>query len=198
MKIRSPRRRGKDRGQSLVEFALVFPIFFVIMMGIIEFAFAFNAILSVNYASRDATLYAAVASSSGGADCVILAGIEADVKAPAKTSAITTVEIFRATTTGTQYSGGEITRFTRTGTLTCTMPDLTTKTVPYTRTTNGYPETDRCNVLNGCGGTHSSVDQIGVRIYYTHNYVTPLRTFVGTGPSFSFSRTNVMRMEPVL
>lgn len=198
MSIWPRRSRRRSRGQSLVEFALVFPIFFMLFMGIIEFAFAFNAILSVNFASRDATLYASEASNSTGADCVILAGIEADVKAPARKTQITSVEVYRATTTGTQYSGGEITRFTRTGSLTCTMPDLTTRTVPYTRTTNGYPESARCNVLAGCGGTHTGVDNIAVRIYYTHNYVTPLRTFVGTGSSFSFSRTNAMRMEPIL
>lgn len=197
MTMRSPGRR-RDRGQSLVEFALVFPIFFVLFMGIVEFAFAFNAVLAVNFASRDATLFAAEASSSIGSDCVILGSIEEDVSAPARTSAITSIEIYRATSTGAQYSGGEITRFARTGTLTCTMPDLSTRTVPYSRTTNGYPEIDRCNVLAGCGGNHTTVDHIGVRIFYTHSYVTPLRTFVGTGSSFSFSRTNVMRMEPVL
>lgn len=182
----------------MVEFALVFPIFFMILMGIIEFAFAFNAVLAVNFASREATLYGSVASSSVGSDCVILASIEGDVQAPARASAISSVDVFRATANGTQYSGGEITTFTRTGSLTCTMPDLTTRTVPYTRTTNGYPEAARCNVLAGCGGTHTSVDHLGVRIFYTHNYITPLQTFVGTGSSFSFNRTNIMRMEPIL
>lgn len=191
-------QRRRSRGQSLVEFALVFPIFFMLFMGIIEFAFAFNALLSVNFASRDATLVASEAASQSGADCSILAKIEADVKAPAKTSAITKIEVFRATSTGSQYSGAEITTFTRTGSLTCTMPDLTTAIVPYTRTGNGYPEAQRCNILAGCGGTHTSVDHIGVRIYYTHNYVTPLRTFVSVGSSFSFVRSNAMRMEPVL
>ena len=40
-------------GQSLVEFALVFPIFFILLLGIIEFAFVFNAMLAVNFASRE-------------------------------------------------------------------------------------------------------------------------------------------------
>ncbi len=198
MMIHRRRPGRRERGQSLVEFALVFPIFFMILMGIIEFAFAFNAVLAVNFASREATLYASVASSSSGSDCVILASIEDDVRAPARAAAISQVDVYRATANGTQYSGGEITTFTRTGSLTCTMPDLTTRTVPYTRTANGYPEASRCNVLAGCGGTHTSVDHLGVRIFYTHSYITPLRTFVGTGTGFSFNRTNIMRMEPVL
>jgi Flp pilus assembly protein TadG len=36
------------RGQALVEFALVFPIYIVLLLGTIEFAFVFNAVLSAN------------------------------------------------------------------------------------------------------------------------------------------------------
>jgi hypothetical protein len=39
---------------------------------------------------------------------------------------------------------------------------------------------------------------IGVRIYYSHDYKTPLETFVGGGSGFNFTRSNVMRMEPIL
>lgn len=195
---RSTPTRARRRGQSLVEFALVFPVFFLLLMGVIEFAFAFNAILSVNFASRNAALFAAEAGNASGADCVILTSIEKDVSAPARASAITQIDVYRATSSGAQYSSSEITTFTRTGSLTCTMPDGSTQTVPYTRTLNGYPELNRCNILAGCGGTHTGLDHIGVRIFYTHTYITPLQTFVGSGGGFSFNRTNIMRMEPVL
>ncbi len=68
----SLRRSRGDRGQSLVEFALVFPIFFTLLLGLIEFAFVFNAILAMNYAARDAALSAAEAGDRSGADCIIL------------------------------------------------------------------------------------------------------------------------------
>ena len=68
----SLRRSKGSRGQSLVEFALVFPIFFTLLLGMIEFAFVFNAILAVNYAARDAALAAAEAGDRSGADCIIL------------------------------------------------------------------------------------------------------------------------------
>ncbi len=198
--IRLPlRRRGhRSRGQSLVEFAMVFPLFFTLFLGIIEFAFAFNAILGVNYASRNAALAAAEAGTSLGSDCVILNRIEGDIGAPANKTNITSIEIYRAKSNGDDYVPSEKTTFTRTGSLTCTMPDGTSTTVPYTRSSNGYPEINRCNVLAGCGGTHTTIDHIGVRIAYTHNFVTPLQTFVGGGNGFSFSRSNVMRMEPIL
>jgi Flp pilus assembly protein TadG len=192
---RAPARRS---GQTLVEFALVFPIFFTLLLGILEFAFAFNAILSVNFASRNASLFAAEAGSGSGADCVVLARIEDDVTAPADASRINSVEIYRAKSNGDDYVPAERTVFSRTGSMTCSMPDGSTSTVPYTRTSNGYPELSRCNFLGGCGGTHTSVDHIGVRIDYTHTYVTPLQNFIGSGSGFTFERANVMRMEPIL
>jgi Flp pilus assembly protein TadG len=196
--LRPHASRRASSGQSLVEFALVFPLFFTMALGIIEFAFAFNAILSVNFASRDAALAAAEAANIVGGDCVVLSGIEDDVGAPARASAIDRVDIYRAKSNGTPYSPAADTSFTRTGSTTCTLPDGTSTTVPYTKGIDGYPEADRCNILAGCGGTHTSIDHIGVKITYTHQYVTPLQTFVGTGSGFSFERSNVMRMEPVL
>lgn len=201
---RLDRERTRTRGQSLVEFALVFPLFFVLLLGIIEFAFAFNAILAINYASRDAALAAAEAGSAPGGDCAILRGIEKDIGPPANHANVSKVDIFRAKSDGSPYvlDASWTTTYARTGSTSCTLPDGTNALVPYTTTpaTNKYPEASRCNLLGGCAGTgnHSpSVDHIGVRVYYDHSYVTPLRTFVGTGSSFSFDRSNVMRIEPV-
>ena len=66
-------------------------------LGIVEFAFVFNALLSVNFASRNAALAAAEAGNAAGADCVILAGIEIGRRrAPARASSINSVDIYRA------------------------------------------------------------------------------------------------------
>ncbi len=197
MLLGSRRSRRRGRGQTLVEFALVFPIFFTLFMGMIEFAFAFNAILSVNFASRNAALAAAEAGNANGADCVVLSGIESDITAPADHARITSVDIYRATSTGSVYLPAATTTWTRSGSTACTFPDGTITTVPYTRTANGYPTTDRCNVIGGCPSGHTSVDQIGVRIYYTHVYITPVKNFMGGGGTMAFDRANVMRMEPV-
>jgi hypothetical protein len=48
------------------------------------------------------------------------------------------------------------------------------------------------------GGSHTGIDHVGVRIFYDHAFVTPLRTFVGIGNGITFDRSNVMRMEPIL
>ena len=80
---RASRPGHRSRGQTLVEFALVFPLFFTLFMGVVEFSFTFNAILSVTFASRNAALAAAEAGNADGADCVVLSGIENDIGAPA-------------------------------------------------------------------------------------------------------------------
>lgn len=184
------------RGQALVEFALIFPVFMVLLLGIIEFAFLFNALLSVNYAARDGALTAAEAGNGAGADCVILNAVDASVGQPTDESLIGTVKIYQATSNGVMI--GSPTTYTRGGGTTCTYVDGTTVTVPYTRTANSYAEANRCNVLAGCGVGHPGVDNVAVQITYTHPWVTPLRNFLGGGSGLSFDRSSVMRMEPVL
>ena len=202
----APSQSGADRGgpspsrgiagQSLVEFGLVFPIFVTMLMGIIEFAFVFNALLGVNFASRDAALAGAEAGDGLGADCVILKAVDDAIGAPTADDRIASVEIYKANANGVQVGASTI--YTRGGSRTCAFIDGTTSVQPYTLATDGYTETSRCNILAGCvsGGT---VDNIGVRITYTHSWVTPLQNFIGGGNGgLTFDRSSVMRMEPVL
>lgn len=192
-------RASGRRGQSLVEFALIFPLFITMLMGIIEFAFVFNALLSVNYAARDAALAAAEAGNTTGADCVILSSVEDAVGSPTADDRILQVEIYKADADGDMI--GSPTVFTRTDTTTCTFVDGTTTSQPYERVSNGYAEADRCNILAGCDDsiTTDSVDNIGVRITYEHSWVTPLQNYIGGGGGgLVFDRSSVMRMEPVL
>ena len=196
--IRMRRRRTEARGQTLVEFALVFPIFFVLLMGMIEFGLVFNALLSINFASRDGSLIAAEAGNAIGADCVILNKVEQGVGAPASTSRITKVEIYKAGKTGNALAG-KVNTYNRTGSTTCTMPDSTTLTVPYTLSgAAGYVDTSRCNIQGGCSGS-GGVDTIGVKITYRYTPFTPLGSFIGLGTtSYTLVESNAMRMEPVL
>lgn len=192
-------RRQRGSGQSLVEFALIFPIFVTLVMGVIEFGFVFNAMLSVNYAARDAALAAAEAGDTLGADCVILKAVDDAIGPPTNDDRITTVDIFQASPNGAML--GAPTTYTRGGSTSCTFVDGTTATLPYTQTANGYAETARCNILAGCGGSGSggSVDNVAVRITYTHTWVTPIRNFIGGGSGgITFDRSSVMRMEPIL
>ena len=57
--IRRPERRHRSRGQSLVEFALVFPIFMLILGGVIQFAVILWGQNTLNQVVRDAGRYVA-------------------------------------------------------------------------------------------------------------------------------------------
>ena len=199
--IRTMRRERGQTGQTLVEFALVFPIFFVLLMGMIEFGLVFNALLSINFASRDASLIAAEAGNGAGSDCVILKKVEDSIGAPSNRTRVTEVRIYKANKNGLP-SGSQVQVWTRTGSKTCTLPDNSTLTVPYTLSSGGYPESDRCNVQAGCPsmpGSPTAVDTIGVRITYHYTWFTPMGTFIGLGATdYTMVESNAMRMEPVL
>lgn len=78
-------RRGSDRGAAVVEFALVVPIFVLLVMGIIDFANAYNDYNSVRQGVREGARQIVVAdwgtdgcttgSSSNRAACVTKARV---------------------------------------------------------------------------------------------------------------------------
>jgi hypothetical protein len=193
----SARLCTRSRGQSLVEFALVFPIMITMIMGFLEFTFVFNAVLAAGHATRDAALIAAEAGNAVGADCVILKQIENDTTAPADPARITEVDIYRADQNGAVF-GGQQNVYTRTKSTTCTLPDGTSLTVPYFATSTTYVDTTRCNIQAGCGGGRT-LDTIGVKVTYRHTWITPLANLVSlTGTGTTIVQSNAMRMEPVL
>jgi Flp pilus assembly protein TadG len=194
---------------------LVAPLFLVLMIGVIEFAFLMNANLSTSFATRDAALVAAEGGDSPGADCLILKKIEDDISAPADDAAITSVEIYWSDQNG-NVKNGAINRYTRTPSTPAWACPVggTTVTVHFgvpPITSLLYPETDRCNVIlgTGCSSGHTGLDTIGVKVTYQYIWHTPLRCLVGllgTGSGGCYSNTagwtlvssNAMRMEPVL
>ena len=202
--MRSRRARG-ERGQSLVEFALIFPIFILLFIGLIEFAVTLSVQLNVNYASRDSALISAEVGDASGADCLILQRLDRALGGgAAHHSDIIEVRIFWADANGNEiaanaYNEGGI------GT-TCTFADGSTATVPYSAVPGGlnYIPVDRCTVLAGCGTdlqgrSHPGLDTIGVAINFHHDWLTPLPNLVQVPPNgITFERSNTMRMEPVL
>lgn len=58
-------RSRRQRGQSLVEFALVFPIFIVLVMGIIDFGMALKSWIDITNAAREAARWGAIYCNTG-------------------------------------------------------------------------------------------------------------------------------------
>ena len=185
--------RRRQRGQTLVEFALVVPLFMGILIAIVEFAFTFNAVLAAQYSSRDAALVAAEAGNADGADCAILRdgrGRHGGAGRPERPRLGRGLpgDARRATRSAPRRS----TRGAARSTAPC--PTAARSRCRYTRTQDGYPEAGRCNVLAGCAGRE--LDHVGVKVTYRYQWKTPIGH--GFSPYLDVTRSNSMRMEPVL
>ncbi len=181
-----------------MEFALVIPLFLLLFVALLEFAMVLNAVISINFATREASLIGAEAGNAADADCVILKAVETSVVAPAAASQITGVRIFQANRAGAVIPG-RVNAYVRTGETVCTYADGSVVRVPYSRVGGvGYPEASRCNVLAGCGGS-TTVDQIGVEVRYSYEWRTPMYSLLGwSRGGYALIKSNTMRMEPVL
>lgn len=172
------------------------PIFLMLIIGLMEFSVAMSAQLNVNYASRDAALIASESGSDSASDCVVLQRIDNVVNGPSDQRLITEVRIYHADANGNELAG-EANVYVPSGTTTCTLPDSSSLTVRYGATVTGYPYNTRCAFVAGCGTR--PLDTIGVTISYSHRWLTPLANLVTlSGTGFDFTKTNAMRMEPVL
>jgi hypothetical protein len=170
----------------------------VLIIAIIEFALTFNALLAINFATREAALIGAEAGNDDNADCMILHTVDKSITPPTDDGQITEVRIYRAHPATGQPSGGAINVYARGGgSLSCDLPDGGTATVPYRLVSEAYPEATRCNVLAGCGG--SPLDHIGVQVTYQYLPHTPLANLTNVGGSgYTMVKSNAMRMEPIL
>ena len=200
--LQMSRTTNKNRvaGVGLVEFALVFPLVMVAILALIEFGFAFNAVLGINRASQAGALLAGQAGNDAAADCIILARIDDFLTPPLDKRDVQEVRLIRANSSGSGSLAASV--YLRSGTTECG-----NLSVPYSLTGNGYPPSQRCNVLSGCptlSPPRSTVDKIAIQITYRHTPVTPLRELMrmfggdgSLGSSWTFSKRNVSRMEPV-
>lgn len=171
-----------DAGQGLVEFALVLPIFVTLLMGIIEFGFLYNALLTVQFGARQGVSAAAQAGAVDGADCSILNAVEQALTPPIDHQRVEFVEIFQSDAAGDVVPGA-VNRYVREGTLDC--PG--TGTQPYTLVAaEGYPQIGRHDALV------EGLDVIGVRIGYQYVGLTP----VAFGRSWDLADGATLRMEP--
>jgi Flp pilus assembly protein TadG len=187
------RYRRDELGQGLVEFAIVLPVLMLLIFGLIEWSFVMNTQASVNFASRDGAMLAAEGGNNAGTDCMILARIERDLVAPALPPRIQDVQIYWSDRNGGQI-GSNVNLYSRFGSITCNYADGTSLTVPYTLTGPGYLEGSRCDILNGCGGSHTTVDTVGVRVTYQHQWVSYIGQTIA--PTLILNKSTAIRIEP--
>ena len=94
--------RREERGQALVEFAIVLPALLLLILGIVEFAFVWNSRNTVLFASRDGAMLAAEGGNGFGTDCVVLDRIERDIISPSNAIRIQQVQLYWSDRNGDQ------------------------------------------------------------------------------------------------
>lgn len=194
--------RSRQRGQAVTEFALVMPLLALLIMGVLEFGVAMAANIGVNRAAQNGAHMASAAGDLAGADCLILDEIERSVMPPNDGASIESVRIELTDLSGDSVYAAN--NWARSGSTECETAAGLTLDLPYTRTSEGYPDLQRCNVLSGCPHmtpARTTVDNIGVVIRYTHDWITPLGGILPLGgppedPGWTFEQRNIFRMEP--
>ncbi len=148
----------------MVEFALILPLFLILLMGMLEFGVVFDHRNAMAYAVREGARVGASLGNGGsqpaGVDPAILAAVQRGLTDPILIENIATIEIFQADASGQPVSG-KIDTFDRDGN-------------PIG--TPGWPATSRVppGLVQGATG-----DSIGVRVVYNFKPQTPLGTLLG-------------------
>jgi hypothetical protein len=182
--IGARRRRHHEDGQAIVEFALLLPVFALLLMGMLEFGLAFNHHLTIEYATREGARVGSALATGGRTNCLAgadiyqideqtVAAVQRILKSPGSpvnVAGVTEIRTYRADSAGNQiatqaniwsYTPGAGPNIDPSG----------TDRLDFTRTSTGWPV---CSRSNG-----SNPDSIGVSISYNYAFTTPLGTLMG-------------------
>jgi len=157
------RSRRTARGQTLVEFALIFPLLLTVLFGVVEGGrFVFTDSILSQAAREGARLAAVEASWLGSAD--VSCGQPAGPVCPANVAALT-ADVTAAANRMVAGLGGTVT----TVDLRCDAPGAAPPTVPWTEP---GPTTSCTSRTQG--------NLVSVRLRYTFKPITPAGSFIGS------------------
>jgi hypothetical protein len=168
-------KRRWARGQAIVEFALVAPLFFALIFGLIEFSLIAISISSFNLAAEDgARIGSLLGRTDPTVDQQIVSAVRSHVSGVSVAHPLT-IEVFKADVTGQPVMSG--------GNLVENVYDINGNSIG----TPSWPVSSRIDQL-------LSADFLGVRITYQYNYLTG---FVSGGAStLTLTAASVQRIEP--
>ena len=184
-------KRARSQGQALVEFALIAPLFLVLIFGVVEFALINASIGAFNFAAKEGARYEAIIGN--GAPVVATPPappldqwVVNDVILPHVTGVVMAqmneVIVYRADETGNCFSGGP-----PPCSVSPTYEDILQNVSGTWQTTSNTWTINRNTQL-------SNADYVGVYISYTYTYLTAF--FAVTTPTVGLSATSVQRIEP--
>jgi hypothetical protein len=209
--VRRARRAGA-RGQSLVEFSLIVPLFLLILFGMMEFGFIFSHDLTIEYATREGARAGAALANGGGTlgcgagqspnsttvDPLIIAAVERVLQSPGSqvvAAHVSQIVIYKANpTTGADDQGPRNVWTYSPGN--GPIPQGSTSPLNFVSASVGW---QACSRNNGPSGTNPP-DSLGVSVTYTYDFVTPLASilgfFGGGTPSLTVTDRTVMQLNP--
>jgi hypothetical protein len=201
----------RERGQALVEFALVLPIALFLLLIMLEVGLAFSHKLTIGYASREGARTAAALGNGGAASCSgsdpnaaaaaavdkqIIAATQRILKSPGsdiKMNNVTQIRIYKADSAGAQI-GGFVNVWTYTP---GAGPDIddgaSVDKLDFSQLSAGWAACSRINVTNP--------DSIGVQVVYTYNLTTPLAAIAqliggSQATSYALNDQTIMAVNP--
>ena len=198
----SRRAVERQRGQGIVEFAMLVPVFMVLLLGMLEFGFIFEHTMTISYATREgARTGSALAEGNAAVPCAdvdknVVAAVQRVLQAPGSlvTSAgVQNIKIFNADAAGAQI-GTQVNIWTYAA---GGGPSVDGQNLDFKLTSTGW---DACTrVSSWIAGV--APQSIGVSILYDYKFVTPLAAAVGFfGPAGSstlaVSDKTVMALNP--
>ena len=206
------REQAPARGQGLVEFAMLVPVFMLLLLGMLEFGFAFDQNLTLEYATREGARVGSALANGGGTlgcnsgqspnaatvDPQILAAVRRVLLSPGsrvKPALGMQVLIWKADANGAPVT--PLTTYQNVWTYTgpATGPTVDGQQIGFTQGTHPW---DPCSRTNG---GPSGVDSIGVSLTYSYTFQTPLagilRFFGGASAGgLTMSDRTVMALNP--
>ncbi len=202
----STTNRG-EHGQSVVEFTLIVPVFVLFLLGMLEFGFAFNHNMTLEYATREGSRTASALGNGGPSNCnggADAAQIDAQIVAaaqgilkspgsPVNLADVSEIRLYHANSSGAQIgSQANIWRYTP-GAGPDVDPGPAVDRLDFSPVSTGWPV---CSRSDG-----PIADSIGVRITYTYHFSTPLGTLMSYLGASSFSQLamtdqTVMALNP--
>lgn len=193
----SRRDRTRSRGQSLVELAIAVPIVMLLLLGMLEFGFAFSHHLTLEYATREgARTGAALANGTtevactgtSNVDAYIIAAVQRVLTSPGAgvpVGRVSQIRIYKATATGGE--AGPVNVW-----VPGTGPTVDGSALLFNR--SGPTGWDPC----GRNNTAVNTDSVGVSLVYGYQYITPLGNIMGmvTPTTLTISDRTVMALNP--
>jgi hypothetical protein len=187
----------RRRGQSLVEYAMTVPVFLLILLGMLEFGFAFSHHLTMEYSTREgARTGASLANGSNEVACAtvddhVIAAVQrvlTGAGSQVSLNRIGEIRIYKANATGQELGPVNVWKLGA-------GPTVEGAALKFRKTSSGW---DACGRKNTTVSTSDRVDSIGVSITYDYDFVTPLGSLMGAAgtPQLHMTDRTVMSLNP--